>query len=477
MTPDVTHVGILGSRARAAVDHAGRLQAPAGWRLDWWIGAEDRWHLPEHEAAVRQVLVGGAPVVETAMRVPGGDAVHRVFAVPGPSGSGALVVVEVENRSAVPVALALARHGPGAADAALTYARPPAQQARTSQVDVDVFPLPHTATIRVVVPLEGPAPETLPPLPTATAVAKGWEAQAGRGARVELPDPAFAAALVAARGQLLLAELGDGGLVGESDPRSWAVAGAVVRALDRVGLLPEAERVLLHLADEAGGDVADPADALLALDHHVRIAADDAMARGLVEVVAHLAAALHRAVFRRGRHVRDGLEVSPSTVEAFAAAERLLTRAGELRAARDAAEDSAALRAGVTPDVRAPRLPDLPDSRPSLERAARFAEELLDALLGAHDDRLELAPVVPAGWLGQGWEVHDAPTAAGRVSYAVRWHGERPALLWHVEPHDGSARPLRLTAPGLDPQWSSTELRGEALLSRPAHDQTAGSFS
>jgi hypothetical protein len=50
------------------------------------------------------------------------------------------------------------------------------------------------------------------------------------------------------------------------------------------------------------------------------------------------------------------------------------------------------------------------------------------------------------------------------VSYAVRWHGDRVALLWEVAPHDDVTDPLRLTAPGLDPGWSTTDLRGEALI-------------
>jgi hypothetical protein len=55
--------------------------------------------------------------------------------------------------------------------------------------------------------------------------------------------------------------------------------------------------------------------------------------------------------------------------------------------------------------------------------------------------------------------VTEAPTHHGRVSYALRWHGERPALLWECE------RPgVRLTAPGLDPSWSTTDQTGEALL-------------
>ena len=89
-----------------------RSTAPAScrsghWSLDWWIGAEDRWHLPATEASIRQTLLGGAPVTETAMRVPGGDAIHRAYAVRVGDGRD-VVVVEVENRSHVPFAVALA---------------------------------------------------------------------------------------------------------------------------------------------------------------------------------------------------------------------------------------------------------------------------------------------------------------------------------------------------------------------------------
>jgi hypothetical protein len=86
--------------------------------------------------------------------------------------------------------------------------------------------------------------------------------------------------------------------------------------------------------------------------------------------------------------------------------------------------------------------------------------------------QLALASLVPQTWLGRGWEVHGAPTAWGRVSYAVRWHGERPALLWELVPHDGVG-PVRLTAPGLDPLWSSTDSAGEALLG-PLEPAAAG---
>jgi hypothetical protein len=74
------------------------------------------------------------------------------------------------------------------------------------------------------------------------------------------------------------------------------------------------------------------------------------------------------------------------------------------------------------------------------------------------DGAVDLWHLVPPAWLGQGVEVHDAPTPAGALSYAVRWHGARPALLW-----DAPAGVV-LRAPGLDPSWSSGEVKGEALL-------------
>ncbi|HEX2564474.1 MAG TPA: hypothetical protein VHK25_11185, partial [Acidimicrobiales bacterium] len=106
-----TAVGNLDSPWEAIVDPRG-LVTPwfDGWSLDWWVGADDRWHLPSREVAVRQRLVADTPVVETAMRVPGGDVIERVYAVRRSSteGGGELVIAELENATRVPVAVALA---------------------------------------------------------------------------------------------------------------------------------------------------------------------------------------------------------------------------------------------------------------------------------------------------------------------------------------------------------------------------------
>ena len=92
-----------------------------------------------------------------------------------------------------------------------------------------------------------------------------------------------------------------------------------------------------------------------------------------------------------------------------------------------------------------------------------LVRHLLVRELDTPDPALALCSLLPEAWKGRGLEVHDAPTHFGTLSYAVRWHGERPAVLWELEPHDPGAT-VRLTAPGLDPTWSTSEPRGEALL-------------
>ena len=75
------------------------------------------------------------------------------------------------------------------------------------------------------------------------------------------------------------------------------------------------------------------------------------------------------------------------------------------------------------------------------------------------DGSIALATIFPPDWAGRPLEVHDAPTHHGPISYALRWHGDRPALLWQC------ARPgVTLTVPGLDRSFSTAEASGEALL-------------
>ena len=271
-----TAVGNLDSPWEAIVDPRG-LVTPwyDGWSLDWWIGADDRWHLPSRDAGVRQRLIGASPVVETAMRIPSGDAVQRAYAVRRSSaeGGGELVVVEVENRSKAPVAVALGvrPYNPEGLSVierldvhdgttvtvdgrvALLLPRPSSRLAASTFRDGDsanavtageagerwqgpvrcpagmaqaafVYPLAHGATLRAVVPLEvdrrsrrrGVArrraahTSAFPTaLPSAEHVAAGWAAQSRRGLRLDLPDARLSEAIDANRRYLLLLHDGD----------------------------------------------------------------------------------------------------------------------------------------------------------------------------------------------------------------------------------------------------------------------------
>ena len=122
-------------------------------------------------------------------------------------------------------------------------------------------------------------------------------------------------------------------------------------------------------------------------------------------------------------------------------------------------------------DRRAARRRPEPRATAWPEDDAAFLVALRQVLVRDAGPGIELLADHPDAWLGQGCEVHDAPTRHGLVSFALRWHGERPALLWEVS----DPRPdLVITCPGLDPSWSSRTASGEALLAPPVSRPAAG---
>lgn len=493
-----TTIGNLDGSHRASVDPAGGVVLEgAGWTLDWWVGAEDRWHLPAQEVAVRQALVGSSPVVETRLRVPGGDAVHRAYAARAADGTET-VVVEVENQTSVPFAVALALrpfgatalgalHGielddervlvdgtvvlqlpgtPGratlstrsAGDAAEVVLAGEAERTATASVQcrdglataVVLFPLAHTATLRIALPRAGLLVDDLATLPGPGDVASGWSRQVARGARVEVPDRRLRDATAASARHLLLAR------------RTPAVA----VGLDLLGLAAEAAPAV-ELGATALAATTEPGLALEAVVRHWELTGDDGFAARASESVGWLVAAL-----RDGAGTPDGARGAA----ALPGAARLLAAAGEERAAADvrrlldgwdvattAASSLADLLSSATGTWTWPG----PSGGHDPARNAELVALVRSLLVVESGAGLALCPEVPEQWLGQGWELHDAPTRHGALSYAVRWHGDRPALLWQLDPHAGGS-PVTLTAPGLDPSWSSRELAGEALLAAVA---------
>jgi hypothetical protein len=301
-----TAIGNIGSSWEAIVDPRG-LVTPwfDGWSLDWWIGAEDRWHLPSNESGARQRLVDGAPVVETVLRVPGGEAVHRAYAI----AEDDLAVVEIENRTSTPFAVALAvrpynPEGLAVVERialhertvtvdgrpALLFPQRPGRMAGGTFRDGDsanvvtsgragtelpdplrcdvglaqaafVFPLAHGASLRVAMPLEPVrrtrrrglarrraerAPDIPATVPSGEAVARAWGVHARKGMQLSVPDGRLAEAIEANRRFLLLFHDGDEITPGPfTYHRFWfRDAAFMLAALDRYGFHDEAAEVL-----------------------------------------------------------------------------------------------------------------------------------------------------------------------------------------------------------------------------------------
>lgn len=655
-----TLLGTVGSPEHGVIDPRGMVTPrPGGFSVDWWVGADDRWHLPSRSAGVRQRLVDESPVVETTMRVPGGEVVHRAWAVAAGDGVpvGGAIVIELRNASAVPVAVAVAIRpfGPDGRSRisridlidsivtvdgvpAVHLAKLPSRIAVGSNALGDslavvesggagghwpaggvrcgsgrasaalLFPLPHTASIRVLVPLAAPdegrrrrrvqAPVVVSPAaaPDADRVVAGWEVQTRRSPRIELLERRGPEALRSARRFALLHAAGDDatswseGLLGVSESCSLIVA------LAQHGLHAESARLLMGLDDriDVGGRFeqehhrADVGAAWLhAVAEHVRLAGDAVLARTLVGDVAKIAHRVHHDLAdgsdrRRSRRSAD--QVRSGSAESLRvhdliwahsglrSASLVLRIADQVAAADEIARFADALEASVeqalaeaadSTDTALSAVCALVESGSVLAEAgaghlSRLVPVALDATVNGAvwqrigsagmsprlsaamacararigddgavlalrwmldvgdptwawpefvhprtgdgcggdghapvatasflrlvrtltavetDDGIDILPVVPRDWLGRSIEVHDLPTRHGRLSFAVRWHGERPAVLWELAGHDdpavaaaSGATPVMLRFRGLDPTWSSSERRGEALLAAP----------
>jgi len=370
--------GILGGTWRADVSAWGAVVPWDGSPpLDWHVAADDRWHSPATEAAVRQRRLSGSPVFETRLRVPGGDAVQRVWSVAGNGGS---TIVEVVNDSPLPFACAFTRGD-------VVTSRPPAD---VPVVGIDlpagsvVLPVGHRAGVTVSLPhAGGKLPHAFEPAET---VARGWVTVAERASRLVVPDPELIDAVVAARCDLLLA----GPPRRDDDPVGFLLA---VGELVRLGELDQEDAAAL------GADVAAAAQRVARCD---RWDADAAL--GAAAVVLH--------------------------------------RAGERRAVADVSRIVDRRAAGQPPAAPVDGI-----------RVVAMTER-----------QLARGPVlfpggIPGAWRGAELEAHGlAVGPATTLSFAVRWHGTHPAVLWQQ-----TGEPLELRAPAVDPAWRTTALSGEAL--------------
>ena len=392
-------IGVLGRDWRATVTPWGAVQQ---WddlgTLEWFIAADDRWYVPADEPTLRQTMAEGTPVVETRVRIPNGDAVMRVFAI---ADHGGLAVVEVENDSPMPIAVAFA----GVPVLSQRPATDMPIQGIDLPADTVAFPIGHRATLTVAIAHE-PAAEAavarlLPAtLPTAVQVSRGWLGAAERASRLLLPDTTMASCVVRERCQLMLD--------GPPDPAKT------------------------------------PVDFLLAVGELVRMGSvAEAWMPEIVDAVASLV-----------DHLDD-----PLLAGALDAAERVSLAADEKRAVKDLRKIRPKLlaRAASGSASGVPAVPAVPASIAGVRDIVSLERSIANGT--------DLFPGgVPAAWLGQNFEVYGVPAGPdAEVSFALRWHGERPAVLWEC-----TGEPITLTSSGAAPGWRTTERTGETLWPVPA---------
>lgn len=481
-----------GGAASCCVDQFGRIQ-PEGepWALELSFAAGARWVPASRTERIRQqVLVPG--VVETTFETPSGPVIQRVAA--GIVDGEPSAVVEIENTGGVAIAVGavlrpIGLNGRGyigetsvsesviSVDGrpAVGFTSVPASAAAIAGTEGDlldmmpepnagnasatavcrsggaqaaaVWPVPHTATLQLVVPLDA-APRPDAAVPTTADVQRGWQAHLKQGVRVQVDDLPIEEHLASAtrsvltlwpqvddspRAVIALAEAGFGRDAGrlfdglercEEDDR-------VVRALARWAQLGEQghqlddlERVLGRLA-RAAHTVAASGGTL---------AGEPWLPAGLVALGGRL-------------HQIDQPDVA-DRIQGFDVQERSLTdRADSLGVVTKRLD-----KRGVWPDAQ-------------MAEASRYIRALRSVVVEDSVDEVRVLPEVPTLWRGRAIDVFDIPLGDGTLSYGLRWHGPRPALLW--EALLAPETPFRLRAPGIDEEFDTTDLSGEVLLADP----------
>ena len=519
--PTPVRLGEVGGGAMATARPGGSVEVRregAVASFAWWVGAEDRWHVPAGEASLRERRLDGAPVLESTVRIPSGDAVGVVTCARVGGLNGAAIDLRVTNGSPVPVSLAFVVNSPapmrvssagiavpGAADLLLT--RPglgfvvadteagllaalgdneidpaPPTGPVTGWVAV-LVPLPHTAVATAVVHLgadsggaAAPGPDLVDRdrVPSVERVLSGWANHLHSAPRIDWPR--------------IAADLGSHAeavsdlLIGTDEEASLELRAEVAEGRGLLGWTKDpGELIALAAAQHRTGRLRcdDPVRATAAFLRATAAWWSAGMSRSLAEdLIGPVAAAGHWLARGRRRPSVAGLEVEMAA--AISSAVTMLADLGQPEVAEDfhsmAAALDAAGAAAAPSGVRVSPRSDAGESAAnrgvaaSCARIRRFHTAAVSETVGG----LELAP----GWdlmdAGVDLEVHELPTRFGTLSYGIRWHGERPALLWELSGRGDEAlgaAPIptapTLTVSAIDPAWSASETSGEALLAAP----------
>ncbi len=398
-------VGVRGAAWSAGVSAWGDLFVEDQERLRWFIAADDRWYRPSRETTVRQREVSGVPVIETRIKVPGGDAVQRVYGV---ANFGGAIVVEIYNDSSLPFAVAFDRGD----IATMREPSPTGVQGIDLPAGSVVFPVGHHATMRAAILINGDSRQIsageLESLPSFEQVERGWLAALQISSRVDVPDLSWSSVLTSQRCKVLL-----------SNSAELAESSDINLVVDL--LLDRAERVRL-------GD--KPA-----------------------QWVDEVAVATERIL----KQCAKTQSVQWFEERALLGAGMVLNRAGESRGLQDFVSVWSRL-------AEAGRISDLALASPEIAGTVRQIAWIESQLVAQRRDGvIEICPCgIDKSWLGVNFECHKLLASPEHViSYAVRWHGEKPALLWEIDGPVGA----KVAASAIDRTFSSTEMRGETLLS------------
>ena len=402
-------VGVRGAAWSAGVSAWGDLFVEDQERLRWFIAADDRWYRPSRETTVRQREVSGVPVIETRIKVPGGDAVQRVYGV---ANFGGAIVVEIYNDSSLPFAVAFDRGD----ISTMREPSPTGVQGIDLPAGSVVFPVGHHATMRAAI-LVGAgfdaanrrlSAQEIESLPSFEQVERGWLGALQISSRVDVPNLSWSSVLTSQRCKVLL-----------SNSAELAESSDISLVVDL--LLDRAERVRL-------GD--KPA-----------------------QWVDEVAVATERIL----KQCAKTQSVQWFEERALLGAGMVLNRAGESRGLQDFVSVWSRL-------AEAGRISDLALASPEIAGTVRQIAWIESQLVAQRRDGvIEICPCgIDKSWLGVNFECHKLLASPEHlISYAVRWHGEKPALLWEIDGPVGT----KVAASAIDRTFSSTEMRGETLLS------------
>ena len=404
-------LGIRGGGWNAIVNERGSIRLNDGSPvLDWHIAADDRWHDPSTEPSVRQTRRAGVPVIETRLRIPGGDAIQRVYAV---ADAGGLVVIEITNESTLPIAVAFTRPD------VVSSRTPSPRGAQGIELPAGsvVFPVAHGSTLRVALraPDSVVANVDVERLPSFEQLQKGWLKAVEQAGYVIVPEGAVAPLVARLRSDALI--------LSGHEIEDWAIGAGGDCANDPVAYILTLQE-LLRMGEKLTGD-----SALIRFDHAARLAQ-------CVETLLK---------------ENKKTPILPWGVErALFAAQFVFARMGESRAADDVAATQLRLSSAAEP----------PNVMPTDIRAIAWVEEKMVAM--QRDGSVQIfGRGIPRLWLGANLECHRVAVGPlHTVSFGIRWHGEKPALLWEVAGPAG----IKLTAGKCDPTWTSVEATGETLL-------------